>query len=68
MVPLYRLKSAEALVTSSEADRVVIETWTPAYHWRLARDCKLYDPIRDGWCKYDVVQSRQTTGTGFALQ
>jgi omega-6 fatty acid desaturase (delta-12 desaturase) len=68
IVPLYRLKGAETLVTEQERERSVIETWTPAYHWRLARDCKLYDPIRDGWCKLDAAQHPQSTGAGLALQ
>ena len=56
MVPLYRLKAAEAVITK-DSDLVLIETWTPAYHWRLVRECKLYDPIRDSWCKFDAVKS-----------
>jgi omega-6 fatty acid desaturase (delta-12 desaturase) len=52
MVPLYALKGAEKEVFAQGADGRVVETWTPFYHWRLARDCKLYDPVRDGWCDF----------------
>lgn len=55
MVPLYRLKAAESVVTAKDGELVVIETWTPAYHWHLVRTCKLYDPIRDGWCSFESV-------------
>ena len=68
MVPLYRLKGAENLVIAQDSESAVTEIWTPAYHWRLARDCKLYDPIRDGWCRLDAAQVPQSTGAGFALQ
>ena len=68
MVPLYRLKAAENAVTASDPDRSVIETWTPAYHWRLARECKLYDPIRDGWCRFDAARTPRSAPAGFALQ
>ncbi len=68
MVPLYRLKGAEALVIARESDSAVIERWTPAYHWRLARDCKLYDPARDAWCRLEAAHAPQPTGAGFALQ
>jgi acyl-lipid omega-6 desaturase (Delta-12 desaturase) len=63
MVPLYRLKAAESVFTTKDSELAVIETWTPAYHWRLIRRCKLYDPIRDVWCNFDVIRS-----AGFALQ
>lgn len=57
MVPLYRLRAAEALVMTIDSELAVIETWTPAYHWRLTRSCKLYDPIRDAWCSFDLAWS-----------
>jgi omega-6 fatty acid desaturase (delta-12 desaturase) len=68
MVPLYRLKGAEHIVIAGDPKRVVAETWTPAYHWRLTRDCKLYDPVRDGWCRFDAAQTAEPAGTGLALQ
>jgi acyl-lipid omega-6 desaturase (Delta-12 desaturase) len=63
MVPLYSLRAAENIVTAQEADRAIVELWTPAYHWRLARDCKLYDPVCDGWCNFDLVPTGQGTST-----
>ena len=54
IIPLYNLKAAER-ETIAQAERPVVETWTPFYHWRLARDCKLYDPHNDRWCRFDVV-------------
>jgi len=68
MVPLYTLKAAENKVTAQDADRAIIELWTPAYHWRLARDCKLYDPAGDGWCNFDLVPTGQRTSAGLVLQ
>jgi len=61
MVPLYALKGAETLVVSRDRDLAVIERWTPLYHWGLARDCKLYDVERGGWCGFDVA--RRGAGT-----
>ena len=29
-----------------------VQVWTPVYHWRMTRDCKLYDPARDCWCDF----------------
>lgn len=58
MVPLYRLKAAETLVMTREGELVIIESWTPAYHWRLVRRCKLYDPAGDTWCGFDFARSR----------
>lgn len=51
IIPLYRLKETEAkLIADAEAANV--ETWTPLYHWRMARDCKLYDPTEKRWCGF----------------
>jgi hypothetical protein len=49
---MYELKGAEREVVAREADLAIIERWTPFYHWRLTRDCKLYDPEIDGWCDF----------------
>jgi acyl-lipid omega-6 desaturase (Delta-12 desaturase) len=68
VVPLYRLKAAEHLVIAGEPERTISETWTPLYHWRMARDCKLYDPVRDGWRRFDAAEKARPAGTGFALQ
>jgi fatty acid desaturase len=53
VIPLYVLKSAERDVIAQAPEPPVIEVWTPMYHWRLARDCKLYDPARDCWCGFN---------------
>jgi omega-6 fatty acid desaturase (delta-12 desaturase) len=55
VIPLYALKNAEKELIAGEANPLAIETWTPLYHWRLARDCKLYDTRLDRWCGYDVI-------------
>lgn len=55
LVPMYDLKAAERAVIAT-AERPVVETWTPLYHWRLARDCKLYDPELDCWCRFPHAQ------------
>lgn len=68
MVPLYRLKAAEHRVTASEPERSVVATWTPLYHWRLTRDCKLYDPVRDSWCRFDAAHGTEAPRAGLALQ
>ena len=52
MVPLYALKAAEKTVVAQQWEKAIIERWTPVYHWRLTRDCKLYDPERDVWCDF----------------
>ena len=57
VIPLYVLKDAEKDVIASAPDEPVIERWTPFYHWRLTRDCKLYDPERDCWCGFDLRPS-----------
>ena len=67
MVPLYTLKGAENMVTAQDTDRAIFERWTPAYHWRLARDCKLYDPVGDGWCNFDLMPAHQRGTAGLAL-
>jgi acyl-lipid omega-6 desaturase (Delta-12 desaturase) len=56
IIPLYRLKLAEAGLLESEATSI-IEVWTPLYHWRMTRDCKLYDTESDRWCGYSGVSS-----------
>jgi acyl-lipid omega-6 desaturase (Delta-12 desaturase) len=67
MVPLYAVKAAEKEVMAHEPDRVIIERWTPAYHWRLARDCKLYDTARDGWCDFRFAPTGRRVAPAFAL-
>ncbi|HLY06024.1 MAG TPA: fatty acid desaturase [Rhizomicrobium sp.] len=60
-VPLYLLKQAETELEAHGADAAIVSArWTPLYHWRLTRDCKLYDPHRDAWCNFAL---QTTTGT-----
>jgi omega-6 fatty acid desaturase (delta-12 desaturase) len=67
MVPLYTIKGAEKEVMAHELGHVVIERWTPVYHWRLARDCKLYDIVRDGWCDFNFAPTGRGVEQSFAL-
>ena len=67
MVPLYLLKGGEKTVIAREADVPVIERWTPFYHWRIVRDCKLYDPTRDGWCDFHFMPTGARTPPGLAV-
>jgi omega-6 fatty acid desaturase (delta-12 desaturase) len=67
MVPLYAIKAAEKTVMAAEENRVIVERWTPAYHWRLARDCKLYDVARDGWCDFSFAPTARRVERSFAL-
>jgi omega-6 fatty acid desaturase (delta-12 desaturase) len=52
VVPLYRLKAAEREIVVNKSEPAIVQTWTPLYHWRLTRDCKLYDPVRGCWCDF----------------
>jgi acyl-lipid omega-6 desaturase (Delta-12 desaturase) len=52
IIPMYSLKKAQSSLESVRNDVIVVH-WTPAYHWRLMRSCKLYDPNADGWCDFD---------------
>jgi omega-6 fatty acid desaturase (delta-12 desaturase) len=67
MVPLYTLKGAEKAVMAQDPGKTIVERWSPAYHWRMARDCKLYDPERDGWCDFDFAPTGQRAAPAFAL-
>jgi omega-6 fatty acid desaturase (delta-12 desaturase) len=67
MVPLYTIKGAEKTVVAQDPAKAVIVSWTPVYHWRLARDCKLYDPERDLWCDFDFAPTGRRAARGFAL-
>ena len=51
IIPLYRLKQEERkLMDGTPAP--IVEVWTPLYHWRMARDCKLYDPEQRRWLRF----------------
>lgn len=52
VVPLYHLKAAETDLVANSPQAPVVQVWTPLYHWRMTRDCKLYDPARDCWCDF----------------
>jgi omega-6 fatty acid desaturase (delta-12 desaturase) len=67
MIPLYFLKGAEREVMAQDPERPIIEIWTPVYHWRLARDCKLYDAVRDGWCDFNFAPTGRRVPPGMAL-
>jgi omega-6 fatty acid desaturase (delta-12 desaturase) len=52
VVPLYELKAAERELIKGTGEKPIVQVWTPAYHWRMTRDCKLYDPVADTWCDF----------------
>jgi omega-6 fatty acid desaturase (delta-12 desaturase) len=52
IIPLYSLKAAQLSLDEGHPDKVINVRWTPAYHVRLVRTCKLYDPDADGWCDF----------------
>ena len=58
IIPLYTLKSAQHRLEDLDPEGLILVRWTPAYHLRLTRMCKLYDPARNGWCDF---QYRPTT-------
>jgi omega-6 fatty acid desaturase (delta-12 desaturase) len=57
IIPLYRLKKEEKKLFGGEP-APIIETWTPLYHWRMTRDCKLYDPATKSWCRFPNGRER----------
>jgi omega-6 fatty acid desaturase (delta-12 desaturase) len=57
IIPLYSLKAAQRNLEEGHGDEVIAVRWTPAYHMRLVRECKLYDPKADGWCDFDFRPS-----------
>lgn len=52
IIPMYSLKGAQHDLETLRDDVIVVR-WTPAYHWRLTKVCKLYDPAADRWCDFD---------------
>lgn len=52
-IPLYALKAAQAEVAGQAPQGPVVVPWTPAYHWRLTTQCKLYDTDADRWCDFE---------------
>ena len=61
IVPLYHLKQEEKKLFARESAPIV-ETWTPLYHWRMTRDCKLYDPKTKSWHSFPAVRGRLKNG------
>ncbi len=53
IIPMYSLKAAQRSLEDGHGEDVISIRWTPAYHMRLVRSCKLYDPKRDCWCDFD---------------
>jgi omega-6 fatty acid desaturase (delta-12 desaturase) len=61
IIPLYRLKQEEKkLLAGGRAP--IVETWTPLYHWRMTRDCKLYDPGTKRWRPFPLGRGRLKNG------
>lgn len=54
-IPLHQLKKAETQLEQSEP-RALVRVWTPAYHWRLTRECQLYDPRNAKWVRFADVK------------
>lgn len=56
-IPLQELKAAQAAVAQANGAKLVV-VWTPLYHWRLTRECKLYDHRRHRWVGYEAAVER----------
>jgi omega-6 fatty acid desaturase (delta-12 desaturase) len=52
IIPLYTLKAAQHQLEDLDPKGLMVVRWTPAYHLRLTRVCKLYDSERNGWCDF----------------
>lgn len=52
VIPLYSLKAAQQRLEDLEPEGLMVIRWTPGYHFRLTRTCKLYDPNCDRWCDF----------------
>src|SRR5690349_16721666 len=61
IIPLYSLKAAQHTLEVGHGDEVISVRWTPAYHMRLVRECKLYDPDADGWCDFAFRPTKTVT-------
>jgi omega-6 fatty acid desaturase (delta-12 desaturase) len=65
-IPLYHLKKAETELEATEP-RTLVRVWTPAYHWRLTRECQLYDPRANAWVRFaDVPLSERAPAKDLA--
>ena len=59
-IPLHQLKKAERQLEDTE-NRALVRLWTPAYHWRLTRECQLYDPHANVWVRFaDLPQGERS--------
>lgn len=56
-IPLQNLKGAQSAVAKIN-DGKLVRVWTPAYHWQLTRECKLYDPQTNRWCKFSAAEAQ----------
>ena len=52
IIPLYSLNAAQHRLEEIEPEGLMVIRWSPSYHLRLTRTCKLYDPQRPGWCDF----------------
>ena len=50
-IPLQNLVEAQRVVADANGGKLV-HVWTPAYHLKLTRECQLYDPVRNRWCRF----------------
>jgi acyl-lipid omega-6 desaturase (Delta-12 desaturase) len=55
-IPMQHLKAAQTEVAEANGGKLV-QVWTPAYHWRLTRECKLYDIRRNRWVGFDAADA-----------
>jgi omega-6 fatty acid desaturase (delta-12 desaturase) len=50
-IPLQELKAAQSAVEGLSGQRLV-RVWTPRYHLQLTRECQLFDPRLNRWCRF----------------
>jgi omega-6 fatty acid desaturase (delta-12 desaturase) len=67
-IPLYFLKKAEREISMRLPNSPVVARWTPIYHWRLTRDCKLYDLEHGVWCDFALRRSTVPPGKPGVVQ
>jgi omega-6 fatty acid desaturase (delta-12 desaturase) len=63
-IPLYRLKEAQARLSSTLDERLNSEVFTWRYYWNTVRRCKLYDFAQHVWTDFDgrVTSQPQVMG------
>jgi omega-6 fatty acid desaturase (delta-12 desaturase) len=52
-IPLYRLKEAQARLSSTLDERLNSEVFSWRYYWNTVRRCKLYDFAQHVWTDFD---------------